>query len=79
VLNGNEIAKLSESNSIFAVQEHWQAFRKAEAGRQTEKFERGTIRPTIRNTVALELTRTRTAELTPRLESEQDEIALFNT
>lgn len=70
-----EIAQVSQSETIFAVQERWQAFRKAEADRQTEKFGRGTIRPTIRNVIAQDLTRTRIAELRRWLEDEQDELA----
>lgn len=69
-----KVAQVSKSDTIFAVQEHWQAFRKAEADRQTEKFGRGTIRPTVRNVVAQDLTRTRIAELGRWLEDEQDEL-----
>ncbi len=68
-----EVAQVSKSNTIFAVQEHWQTFRKAEADRQTEKFGRGTIRPTIRNVIAQDLTRARITELKRWLEDEQDE------
>lgn len=68
-----EVAQVSKSDAIFSVQEHWQTFRKAEADRQTEKFGRGTIRPTIRNVVAQELTRARLAELKRWLENEQDD------
>ena len=69
----NEIVKFSKSDTIFAVQQHWLAFRKAEADRQTEKFGRGTIRPTIRNMIQRDLTRARISELKLWLENEQDE------
>lgn len=68
-----EIARMSTSDTIFAVQEHWQEFRRMEADRQTEKFGRGTIRPTIRNVISQDLTRARIAELKRWLENEQDE------
>jgi uncharacterized protein YecT (DUF1311 family) len=68
-----QVAQKTDSNSIHEVQKYWQEFRKAEAERQTERFGRGTIRPTIRNVIAEEVTKARITQLRSWLEDQQDD------
>lgn len=72
-IRAKKLLRCPNRDTIFAVQEHWQTFRKAEADRRTEKFGRGTIRPTIRNAIARNLTRAQIGELKRWLENEQDD------